>query len=102
MLPSPPIETPVIPSVAWSGRELLVLGSPFVGDSQSESTPGGWRSIPWLDPGEPYPNRDWEPGEGTAVVWAGDRLLAWGGATFTGFTSEPFGDGARYRPSEGC
>lgn len=99
-LPTPPIGNPVIPSVAWSGRELLVLGSPFVGESQSESTQGAafdplagsWRALPGSGLG---------PRGGIAVVWAGDQLLAWGGAAYTGFTSEPFGDGARYRPGEG-
>ena len=100
MLPTPPMENPVIPSLAWSGRELLVLGSPFVGESQSVSTPGlafdpvagSWRSLP---------ASGLAPRGGITIVWAGDQLLAWGGAGYTGYTSEPFGDGARYRPGEG-
>jgi hypothetical protein len=100
MLPTPPIDNPVVPSVAWSGRELLVLGSPFVGERQTGSNQGvafdpvagSWRALP--DSGLPH----WG---GTAVVWAGDQLLAWGGAAYTGYTSEPFDDGARYRPGAG-
>lgn len=101
MLPSPPLlGNAVDPSVVWSGRELLVIASPLVGESQRQSTQGvafdpaagSWRALP---------DSGLAPRGGTTVVWTGDQLLAWGGAAFTGYTSEPYDDGARYRPGEG-
>jgi hypothetical protein len=102
ILPTMPLAGLVAPALAWTGREVVVLGGPFVGDTSGASAvrPGAaydpstntWRILP---------SNGLSPRSGQAVVWTGNELLAWGGAAFTGFTSKPFADGARYSPGPG-
>ncbi|MDQ3146880.1 MAG: hypothetical protein M3R01_08100, partial [Actinomycetota bacterium] len=33
-----------------------------------------------------------------SLGWTGTELTVWGGAVYTGFGSDPYADGARYRP----
>jgi hypothetical protein len=88
------------PSALWSGREVLLIGAPGFGGPATEAVRGAafdpragtWRTLP--EPG--LSNRG-----AMASVWTGTELIVWGGAYFTGFTSEPQSDGMRYRPGPG-
>ena len=100
-LPDPPLRAElVLPVVVWTGREMLVLGAPFVDPEAPGPSPGAafdpaagtWREIP--DP-------QLSARSGQTAVWTGDQLVVWGGAAYTGFTSTPYADGARYRPGPG-
>lgn len=38
---------------------------------------------------------------GSSTTWTGTELLLWGGAAYTGYTSHPYADGARYQLGAG-
>jgi N-acetylneuraminic acid mutarotase len=89
-----------LPSLVWSGREVLLLGSDTTDPEKPQPLPGlafdpvagTWRTLP----GSGLVRRN-----GSAAAWTGTELLLWGGAAYTGFTSTPYADGARYRPDAG-
>lgn len=90
----------VVPSAVWSGREVLVLGSPGFGSPPDQDVVGAA-----FDPGTRRWRRLPAPGLSTrgamAAEWTGSELLVWGGAYSTGYTSDPLADGAIYRPGPG-
>lgn len=96
------VAAPGRPSMVWSGREVLVVDAPFwFGATEEEPVlraaaldpaSGTWRSVD-------TPPLSWRGGSSSA--WTGTELLLWGGESSTGYTSDPYADGARYRPGPG-
>jgi hypothetical protein len=101
ILEPPPLPGLVVPALVWTGREVVVLGAPFRGEADANTASPGAAYDPALDVWRRLPANGLSPRSGQAAVWTGTELLAWGGASFTGFTSEPFADGARYAPGPG-
>jgi N-acetylneuraminic acid mutarotase len=102
VLPALPLPGLVGPALAWTGREVVVLGAAFVGgNAGANAIPPGGAYDPSTNTWRTLPSNGLSPRSGQAVVWTGRELLAWGGAAFTGFTSKPFADGARYSPGPG-
>jgi hypothetical protein len=101
LLPVPPIAGIVAASTVWTGREVLVFGAPFVGMQADHPPASGYAYDPVRRAWRELPDNGLSPRSAQALVWTGDEAIAWGGASFTGFTSEPYADGARYGPGRG-
>jgi N-acetylneuraminic acid mutarotase len=100
-LTAPPLPGLVVPALIWTGREVVVLGAPFTGGTDANPSPPGAAFDPVTNAWRTLPSSELSPRSGQAVAWTGKELLAWGGAAFTGFTSKPFANGARYAPGPG-
>ncbi|HWJ63342.1 MAG TPA: hypothetical protein VNS19_15335 [Acidimicrobiales bacterium] len=90
----------IYPALVWTGTEVLFFGTGFTNPEQPQPLEGfaldvasrTWRELP--------PSGLTTRG-GSSTAWIGDQLLLWGGAAYTGYTSSPYADGARYRPGPG-
>lgn len=88
------------PTTVWTGREVLLLGAPRFAEPDDEGVEGAafdpttrtWRTLP----APALSGRG-----GMASGWTGTELIIWGGAYYSGYTSEPETDGSRYRPGPG-
>jgi N-acetylneuraminic acid mutarotase len=97
---SAPVAPRVRTHAAWSGQELLVWSGVEPDDAKDEAfdivddgaaydpTTDSWRKLPTA----PISGR-----ASAAAVWAGDRLVVWGG--FSG-PDKALDDGAAYLPDE--
>lgn len=101
-LPPAPIPPRTQAQIAWSGEEVLVWSGSGTAASEGsgESAPvefslveAGAAYTPGSDSWRPLPPAPLAPRVGAAAVWAGDRLVVWGG--FAG-PNNPLGDGAAY------
>lgn len=103
-IPPAPITGRLRPASVWTGTELLVWGGL---SSPAAEGPGGGEPLPVLADGAAYDPVDgsWRPlapapldgRVDAAAVWAGDRLIVWGGATASP-SAEPAVAGAAYFP----
>lgn len=99
--PGPAPSTWILPTMMWSGQEVLLLGSPYarsfdgperVGALAFEVKTRTWRTLP----GSGLSARG-----GMSAGWTGSELLLWGGAAYGGTSDETRVDGDRYRPGPG-
>ena len=88
------------PTLVWSGREVLSFGSGITDPEHPQPLPG-LAYDPAADSWRALPASGLVRRTGASAVWTGTELLFWGGAAATGFTTEPYADGARYRPGSG-
>lgn len=92
------------PIAVWSGREVLLLGSSLPWFTSADEPPAALQGVAF-DPASgtwrALPDAPLTPRNGAVREWTGTELLVWGGEASNGYTSDPFGDGARYRPGPG-
>lgn len=90
-----------MPAVAWTGREVVVLGAPIgPGEGQGDRHLRGFA----LEPAGRVLRSFASPlgaRQAMTTAWTGDELLVWGGVRSTGFGGPALGNGMRYRPGVG-
>jgi len=94
-LPDPPEGTGRWGDAIWTGSEVLVTSATDFFSSEGDLAVA--RFNPGTDSWEELPPSGFASRNWSATAWAEDHLLVWGGATSTGFTTQPFADGIRYR-----
>jgi hypothetical protein len=88
------------PTLVWDGQEVLVFGSMMEGHEEHNQL-AGFAWSPTTKRWRTLPASGLSSRSGPSAVWTGSELLLWGGSSSTGFTTEPYADGARYRPGAG-
>ena len=95
-----PVDDLLSPSAVWSGREVLLLGAPGFAASPDQEVMGA-AFDPATATWRPIPKPHLSGRGGMASAWTGTELLMWGGAYYSGYTSEPRAEGASYQPGPG-
>jgi hypothetical protein len=86
------------PSFAWTGREGLVWGAQYTGNTSSNRFLG-FRYLPDSGTFVPMDARNQPaPRQGQTTVWTGSEMIVWGGG-LSSTVPEVIGTGGRYRPA---
>jgi hypothetical protein len=92
-LPKSPLPPLSSPTSVWTGRLMLIWGAPEEQPDPSDRIAVGAAYDPSEGRWVRLPSAPSAPGQGQAAVWAGSRMIVWGGFAGNG----PLSDGADFK-----
>jgi N-acetylneuraminic acid mutarotase len=78
-LPTSPLPPLATPTSAWTGRVMLIWGAPEIQPDPARPFAEGAAYDPVGNRWTRLPRAPSAPGQGQAAVWAGTRMVVWGG-----------------------
>ena len=91
----PPME---LAAAAWTGREMIALGSAVGGQTGQNGPDVGAAYNPTTNQWRPIATTPLAEREQMSSTWTGHELIVWGGLSFSGFR-HTLADGAAYDPA---